>query len=56
MMEHLSVKELESYLDDDLLKLLKKEDIRHIFLINTKSSQTLKNSLARSFHTVSNIS
>ncbi|ACP37514.1 conserved hypothetical protein [Sulfolobus islandicus M.14.25] len=36
MMEHLSVKELESYLDDDLLKLLKKEDIRHIFLINTK--------------------
>ncbi|MCH4816509.1 MAG: DUF4898 domain-containing protein [Saccharolobus sp.] len=36
MMEHLSVKELESYLDDDLLKLLNKEDIRYIFLINTK--------------------
>ncbi|WP_218260278.1 DUF4898 domain-containing protein [Saccharolobus shibatae] len=36
MMGHLSVKELESYLDDDLLKLLNKEDIRYIFLINTK--------------------
>nr|WP_009989001.1 DUF4898 domain-containing protein [Saccharolobus solfataricus] len=35
-MKKLSVKELGDYLDDDLLKLLNKEDIRHIYLINVK--------------------
>ncbi|QGA54131.1 DUF4898 domain-containing protein [Sulfolobus sp. E5-1-F] len=36
MMKQLSVKELDYYLDDDLLKLLNKEDIRYIYLINVK--------------------